>query len=137
MNEYRSGRPVSPNRLYRDPSHGIILGVCAGIADYFGISRVGVRIVTVVGLFVFTVPTFLAYFLAAILIPRRPEDLYADGREEMFWRSVRTEPRQTVGELRHKFREIERRLRLMEGWVTSREFKLHREFRDLEEKDLR
>jgi phage shock protein C len=122
----------SPNRLYRDRRRGMILGVCAGIADYFGVSPLVVRIAAVIGLLAFTVPTFLAYLLAAMLIPRKPEDLYASGAEEMFWRSVRTEPTQTVGELRHKFREMERRLRSMEGWVTSREFKLNREFRELD-----
>lgn len=123
---------LSPNRLYRDRQHGIILGVCAGIADYLGISPLAVRIAALIGLFVFTVPVFFAYFIAAMLIPRKPEHLYASGEEEEFWRAVRTEPTQTVRELRHKFREIERRLRLMEGWITSREFKLNREFRDLE-----
>lgn len=126
------GRRLSPNRLYRDRRRGMILGVCAGIADYFGISPLIVRIAAVIGLFAFTVPTFLAYLLAAALIPRKPEGLYASGAEEVFWRSVRTEPTQTVGELRHKFREMERRLRSIEGWVTSREFKLNREFRELD-----
>jgi phage shock protein C len=133
MTQFHGGDPrFSPNRLYRDRQRGMILGVCAGIADYFGISPAVVRIAALIGLFVFTVPVFFAYFIAAMLIPRKPEALYTSGREEEFWRAVRTEPTQTVRELRHKFREIERRLRLMEGWVTSREFKLNREFRDLE-----
>jgi phage shock protein C len=126
------GRRYSPNKLYRDPRKGMILGVCAGIADFFGVSPLLVRIVALVSLFLFTLPTFIAYFVAAALIRRKPEDLYASGEEEVFWRAVRTEPRQTVRELRHKFREMERRMRAMEGWVTSREFKLNREFRDLD-----
>lgn len=125
-------RPYSPNRLYRDRQRGLILGVCAGIADYLGVSPLLVRFAALIGLFMFSVPTVLAYFVAAALIERKPENLYLSGPEEEFWRSVRTEPRQTVGELRHKFREIERRLRAMEGWITSREFKLNREFRDLD-----
>jgi phage shock protein C len=125
-------RRSSPNKLYRDPRKGMILGVCAGIADFFGVSPILVRIVALIGLFLFTLPTFIAYFLVAVLIPRKPEDLYISGEEESFWRAVRTEPRQTVRELRHKFREMERRMRAMEGWVTSREFKLNREFRDLD-----
>lgn len=125
-------RPASPNRLYRDPRQGMILGVCAGIADYFGISTLLVRFLALCGLFLFSVPTFFAYFIAAAIIPRKPEDLYASGDEESFWRQVRTEPAQTVGELRHKFRELERRLRALESWVTSREFKLHRDFRELD-----
>lgn len=126
------GRPYSPNRLYRDRQRGLILGVCAGIADYLGVSPLLVRFVALIGLFMFSVPTVLAYLLAAALIERKPDDVHISGAEEMFWRSVRTEPRQTVRELRHKFREMERRLRAMEGWVTSREFKLNREFRDLD-----
>jgi len=132
MTGFGAERHYSPNKLYRDPRKGMILGVCAGIADYFGITPLPVRLLAVVALFVFTVPTFLAYFIAAALIPRRPPDLYASGEEEEFWRSVRTEPTQTVRELRHRFREMERRLRAMESWVTSREFKLNREFRDLD-----
>src|SRR5690554_1023605 len=103
---YRDSRRLRPNRLYRDPQRGMILGVCAGIADYFGISLVLVRLVMLVSLFVFTVPTFFGYFIAAALMPRRPEGLYLSGDEEAFWRSVRTEPTQTVRELRHRFREM-------------------------------
>jgi phage shock protein C len=122
----------NPNRLYRDPRRGKILGVCAGIADYLGIDPLVVRIVAVIGLIFFFLPTIIAYFLAGALIERRPEDLYASGEEARFWRSVRTEPAQTVRDLRHRFREIERRLQAMERWVTSREFKLNREFRNLD-----
>lgn len=132
MTGFGADRHHSPNKLYRDPHKGMILGVCAGIADYLGISPLPVRLAAIVALFIFTVPTFLAYFIAAALIPRRPLDLYRSGEEESFWRSVRTEPTQTVRELRHRFREMERRLRAMESWVTSREFKLNQEFRDLD-----
>lgn len=132
IDRHAPGQRPSPNRLYRDRRHGMILGVCAGVADYFGISPLFVRLVAVIGLFVFTVPFVFAYLLAAMLIERKPEDLYTSGEEEVFWRAVRTEPRQTVRELRHRFREMERRLRAMESWVTSKEFKLNREFRDLD-----
>ncbi|GEQ97232.1 hypothetical protein JCM17844_08690 [Iodidimonas gelatinilytica] len=27
----------SPNKLYKDPANGKIMGVCAGLADYTGI----------------------------------------------------------------------------------------------------
>lgn len=129
---YGPGPRHSPNRLYRDRRRGMILGVCAGLADYFGVSPLLVRLLAVVGLFAFTAPTIIAYLIAAAVIERKPEDLYASGEEEVFWRSVRTEPTQTVRDLRHRFREMERRLRAMESWVTSKEFKLNRDFRDLE-----
>src|SRR3546814_14444166 len=123
-------RPYSPNRLYRDWQRGLILGVCAGIADYLGVSPLLVRFAALIGLFMFSVPTILAYFVAAALIERKPENLHPSGTEEEFWRSVRTEPRHTVGELRHKFREVERRLRRTEGLVHPRGITLNRQFRD-------
>ena len=39
----------NPRRLYRDVEHGVIAGVCAGIADYFGISVRALRWVVVLG----------------------------------------------------------------------------------------
>jgi len=38
-------------RLYRNPARGIIAGVCAGIADYFGIEPVLVRLSFCLALF--------------------------------------------------------------------------------------
>ena len=43
-----------PSRLYRNTERGKICGVCAGFADYFGISVFVVRIVAVIALFMFT-----------------------------------------------------------------------------------
>ena len=38
-----TAKPQSPARLYRDPEGGKILGVCAGIADFFGFNPWAVR----------------------------------------------------------------------------------------------
>ena len=106
--------------------------MCAGIAEYFGVSRGVVRLLTVVSALLFTFPTVVAYLAAAFILPRRPERLYADQREEAFWRSVRLEPSRTAHDLNSRFQDLERRLRLAEARVTSSEFKLRRQFRDLE-----
>ena len=42
------------------------------------------------------------------------------------------DPRGTFGTLRYRFREIERRIAGIEKTVTGADFKLRREFRDLE-----
>jgi hypothetical protein len=60
------------------------------------------------------------------------EYLYSSREEEAFWRSVRLEPSRTAHDLLRKFQELERRLRAAEARVTSSEFKLRREFKDLE-----
>jgi len=121
----------SPNRLYRDPDKGMVAGVCAGIADYFGVSVNLVRVVTVVVGLVYSLPMLIFYAAAAWLLPARPRDLYRDPDEELFWRSFRRSPRDTLGETRRKFRELERKLRRLEAYVTSRKFDLDREFRNM------
>jgi phage shock protein C len=126
--------PPEPSwrRLYRNPKRGWIAGVCAGLADYVGLSPGVVRLVTVVLLFAFTLPTLVAYAIAAMVLERRPEGMQASREEEAFWRSVRLEPSRTARDLTRKFQDMERRLRAAEAKVTSSEFKLRRQFRDLE-----
>ncbi len=124
-------RRRSPNRFYRDRRHGKLFGVCAGIAEYFGFNRTMVRLVALLGLFAFTVPTVIAYIAAGLLVPVQPRDMYASRDEAVFWREVRTEPGGTTRGLRHKFRDQERRLAAIEAYVTSREFRLNRDIADL------
>ena len=119
-------------RLYRDPKRGWIAGVCAGVADYFGVGTYLVRLLMLISLLIFTVPTFIAYLIAALVLERRPETMQATREEEAFWRSVRLEPSRTARDLARKFQDLERRLRAAEAKVTSSEFKLRRQFRDLE-----
>ena len=119
-------------RLYRDTRHGMLFGVCAGIADYFGVQRWAVRIGAVFGLMLFTLPTLFAYGIASALLPRKPGQIYESTAAETFWRRVRTEPGPTARDLRHRFRELERRLRSLEAYITSREFELNREINGLD-----
>ncbi|MGN0243566.1 MAG: PspC domain-containing protein [Lachnospiraceae bacterium] len=59
-------------RLYKSNNNKMIDGVCAGIAEYFDIDPTLVRLGWV--LFGFMGGSgFLAYIIAAIIIPRRPE----------------------------------------------------------------
>jgi phage shock protein C len=118
-------------RLYRDPDHGVLAGVCAGIAQYFGVDPIAVRLAFVLGLFLFFVPAALGYVVLAFLLPRRPPALFASSEDEAFWRSVGTAPDETLGGLRRRFADLETRLRSMERQVASPEFELHRKFRDL------
>jgi phage shock protein C len=118
-------------RLYRDPEHGMLAGVCAGIADYLGIERVVIRLVFVLGLVFFIVPAGLAYVLLAIALPKRPPALYRSDEEAAFWRGVATAPDDTLAALRRRFGDLEGRIREMERQVTSGDLDLRRKFRDL------
>lgn len=121
----------SHTRLYRDPRHRRIRGVCAGIAAWLGVPVLAVRIPWVIFLIWNPPLALISYFVLAWLLPDRPDDLFADEKEEAFWQQVRKEPVGTVHDLRHRFRTNERRLRAIEAYVTSSEFELNRELRGL------
>ena len=60
------------NRLYKSNEDKMIDGVCAGIAEYFGIDPTLIRL----GWVLFCAmggSGFIIYIIAAIIIPRRPE----------------------------------------------------------------
>lgn len=129
MNDH--GLDRNPIRLYRDTEHGWIAGVCAGLADYFGINRAAVRLATILGLMFFMPPVLIAYLAMACILKRKPAQLFRSEREEQFWRNVSTQPNRTVGDLRQRFRAMDRRLSDVEHQVTSEEFDLRQKFKDL------
>jgi phage shock protein C len=52
--------------------------------------------------------------------------------EERFWRTFSVRPRTTFSELKHRFRALDARIAEMEHAVTSSEYGLRKQFRDLE-----
>ncbi|MDE2008033.1 MAG: envelope stress response membrane protein PspC [Rhodospirillales bacterium] len=118
-------------RIWRDPKNGWIAGVCAGIADYLGVSVGLVRLVVVLGLIFLDIPTLVAYVALAFVLKPKPPKLYADPAEEAFWRGLRADPRATLESVRARLRALEGRLIRAESLVASEEFDLRRRFRDL------
>lgn len=122
------------HRMYRNRRDGKIAGVCAGVADYFGWRTKYVRVAAILAtVFFFPVPIFL-YAAAAFFMP--PGDpiatRYEDPEEERFWRNYSMKPKVTYSELRHRFRALDARIADMERAVTSSDYALRKEFRDLE-----
>lgn len=101
-------------KLYRDKHNAKLMGVCSGIADYTGVDTFWIRL----GLVILTIaqgwPIFL-YFLAGIILEKKPPYLYADPREEKYWQRVRQSPQRTAREIRANFRDIDRRLAQVEA----------------------
>lgn len=59
-------------RLYKSNENKMLDGVCGGIAEYFDIDPTLIRLIWVV-LCAMGGGGFLAYLIAALIIPRRPE----------------------------------------------------------------
>ena len=55
--------------LAKDERYKKLSGVCAGIAKYYQLPRLGVRIATIVALITFPIAVGVAYVVAAILMP--------------------------------------------------------------------
>lgn len=73
--------------LYRDRENGLILGVCAGVAEYFDARTIGVRVLAVVALMLLFWPVLLVYLTAGLILRDMPLRYRGRGREEHFWRS--------------------------------------------------
>lgn len=58
-------------RLYRSTNDVMICGVCGGIAEYFDIDPTIVRLIAVLLIFGWG-SGLLAYFIAAIIVPKNP-----------------------------------------------------------------
>ncbi len=120
-------------RFYRDKRHGKIMGVCAGIADYFGWSVTFIRVLAIIALIWFSALTLVVYIVLGVLLPTKPERPYDWDQDDRYWRSVRRSASETFGDVRHRFRELDAKLARMEGYVTSNRYDLDRQFRDLED----
>jgi phage shock protein C len=124
----------NPHRLYKNKRDGVIAGVCAGLADYFNIDTALVRIGAILLLFFFAPFMVIGYIVAAIVMPQRPNWTRRPTTEEEseFWRGVSRRPEATFSNLKYRFRDLDERLQEIERVVTSDEWKLRREFREIE-----
>ena len=124
----------SRNRLYRDRDNGMIFGVCAGLADYFGFDVKVTRICVAVGGLFFFPTVIVIYVILGLLLDPTPE-LSRDraGEDSELRRRVRSEPHTTLRSVRYRFRELDRRLQRLEKYVTSRKYKLDRELDGLKD----
>ena len=121
------------NKLYRNPRRGMIFGVCAGLAEYFGFDVTVTRVIVAVSAF-FAFPVIcIVYLCLGLLLPPRgytgPERNHSDPVE----RQVRSSPHDTLASVRYRFRDLDVRLQRLEKYVTSNRYKLDREFEKLEE----
>jgi phage shock protein C len=121
------------NKLYRNPRRGMVFGVCAGIAEYFGFDVTITRVIVAVAAF-FAFPVIcIIYLCLGLLLPSRG---YSDPPREYnnpVERQVRSSPHDTLASVRYRFRDLDVRLQRLEKYVTSNRYKLDREFEKLGE----
>jgi|TARA_R110002096_G_scaffold257381_1_gene451004 phage shock protein C len=130
---YKNHTTPPYKKLYLDKKNAKVSGVCAGLGDYFGIDPMVLRIAAVIcAIFSGFIFVLICYVVLAYFLDPKPQDMYENKKEGDFWKSVRTEPSNTVRDIRYKFRDIERRLRAAEAHVTSPQYNLHREINDLD-----
>lgn len=119
-------------KLYRNRKRGVLFGVCAGLADYFGFDVTLTRIVVIIATMTAFPMIVLAYVLLAFLLPVKPDELDDPVREPLK-RQVRSDPHYTLGSVRYRFRDLDARLQKLEKYVTSNRFQLDREFQQLKD----
>jgi len=124
----------NPKRLYRSRDDKVIGGVCGGIAERFGWDPLLVRLAALVTFIISAGGGMvIGYIIAMIIIPKQPLGRSTISPEEdAFWRGVSDRPNVTFGNLKYTFMDLEDRLQKLERNVTSDDWRLRKEFRDLE-----
>lgn len=140
--------------LFRNPAHGKIAGVCAGIAEYFGWETWLVRILVVSGV-LFGMPFLILAYIAAWFIldksplkkaPKSFQHTRQGHTASQYYQheeaneSIKVKARiwqagepakQALHDIRRKFLTLEKQLQGIEQYVTSTEFTVSREINKL------
>ena len=120
--------------LYRDKQNAKLMGVCAGIADYTGVNPLWIRLGFLIAVLsgVLSPIVLPLYFLAGLLLNRKPEYLYREKPEEQkYWQGVRQNPKRTARQIRSKMKDVDRRLAEVETFYVSSNPRLHAEIERL------
>jgi phage shock protein C len=116
--------------LYRDKTNAKLMGVCSGLADYTGVNVFWIRMAFVL-LVLMTGVALPAYFIAGLLLDKKPPYLYTDNAEQKYWQGVRQSPKRTAREIRAKMKDVDRRLAEVETFYVSSNPRLHAEIERL------
>ena len=117
--------------LYRDKFNAKLMGVCSGIADYTGVNVMWVRLGALFSILMTGGWSIPAYFIAGMLLNKKPSHLYVDAEEQKYWQRVRQSPKRTAREIRARFRDVDRRLADVETYYVSSNPRLNAEIERL------
>lgn len=124
-------RGPGSGRFRRLSDRGMIGGVCAGIADYFGFNLKVTRVLVAIAFLMAPPAALLAYFGTVFLVPSESGYRRAADYDPEFRQALRADPGRTIGDVRRRFKNLDARLARLERYVTSPRFNLDQEFKNL------
>lgn len=122
---------IPHRRFYRNKDKALIAGVCAGLADYFGFNLKVTRFIAFISLLMAMPVTLIIYFATVVLIPSRKDYARQSEFDAGFRQALRSNPAQTLSDVKRRFQSLDSRLARLERHVTSPRFDLDREIRNL------
>ena len=109
---------------------GLIFGVAKGLADYFGWSVSLVRLIFgLATVFLFFWPTIILYLVAALLMSPAPDGHLNSPEERDIWLKTQLDPNAAMDQLARRATFVEKRMRRLEDFVTSKEYAWQRRMR--------
>ena len=102
---------------------GVIFGVARGQAEYFGWSVGLVRLILILAtVFMFFWPTVILYLIAALVMSPAPAERLDSQEERDIWLKAQLDPKGAMEQLAKRAASVEKRLRRLEDFVTSKDF---------------
>ncbi|ART78975.1 envelope stress response membrane protein PspC [Oceanisphaera avium] len=118
--------------MYRDKRRGKLGGVCAGIAHKLGVEPWLVRIIAVTCLLFTSFLTLIFYIAAWLMLDDKPSlsEAASDHIKSTSWEAGLSSD-EALTRLDQRLQGINSRISTLERLLTSEEFRLRREFNDL------
>ncbi|MDR3204766.1 MAG: PspC domain-containing protein [Deltaproteobacteria bacterium] len=104
--------------------NGLILGVLAGIAEFYRVSPFFLRVAVVAcSFFLFFLPTIILYLVAYFVMPAEPKVRPLTKREKDVYLLGVNNPSALIESLKRRFEEAEHKIRRLEDFVTKKDFR--------------
>ena len=127
----RDTRPHK-NRIYRSNKDVVCSGVCGGIAEHFDFAPWGVRLIfMVLALVTSFIPMLIIYCILCMTMKKAPPHAFENYEEEEFWNMYQASRSDALRKIHRTFERLDKRMQRMESIVTSPEFELEEQYRNL------
>lgn len=121
--------------LYRSRRNVRLAGVCAGLANYLGVSTFFVRLATLLALFVLGPVAFWTYVVLWIVLDKEPKierkrkgkrgNAAQERRHAAENAASREQRKQDIEDCLSELKATDQRLQQVEAFMTSKQFRLH------------